>query len=159
MNVCENSKLPSSFPVVLNKIHREAGIAIESTCFFVHLTSFLLSWLLSCLLRHFLFKKNPHWRVKLQIVNYSLNFTLRKFRYFIAFSVKCRSAHAYCFAELFLRHFSLFHFIFKFVFVQRSSLLSVSFRTPIAYHNLIILVNTVCVFYDTFCFVSHLYVA
>ena len=46
MNVCENSKLPSSFPVVLNKIHREAGIAIESTCFFVRLTSFLLSWLL-----------------------------------------------------------------------------------------------------------------
>lgn len=51
MNVCENSKLPSSFPVVLNKIHREAGIAIESTCFFVRLTSFWSTLLM------FLFKK------------------------------------------------------------------------------------------------------
>lgn len=92
-----------------------------------------------CLLRHFFFKKNSHRRVKLQIVNYSLNFALCKFRYFIAFSIKRRPAHSYSLTQLFLRHFSSFHFIFKFIFVQRLSLLSVSFRTLSTYHSLLYL--------------------
>ena len=95
--------------------------------------------LFSCLLRHFFFKKNPHWRIKLQIINYRLNFTLCKFGYFVAFSIKRRSTHSNSFTQLFLRHFSSFHFIFKFIFVQCLSLLSVSFRTPQTYHSFLCL--------------------